>query len=287
MHFLLAFIMAFFSCAALSAQASTDMPMKQEYATHSFHYDQLSLQYTAKQGLSEFSSFSTSFTNPMGMELDGAWGDVNSAFQTKDFRYGEQWRISDNWLMYGMNTYDTYYGLGAMRKTAVGWTYTWNEKWTLDVSLAAAKYAFDAGMGNRFAVSGSLSYSFSDYISAYLFGNFMPVYDLHSPALIPYMGYSNFGGAVSFSSEYVGIDVGVERYWDPFTGKWMTQPIVMPFVNINGQKMGFDVGRLLQDVFRSVLINASENNALPPPSDFSTKGAPTPVKTALTPGKRF
>lgn len=266
---------------ATSAQTMDSYSMVKSQTNSYFHYSQLSMQYAAA-GINEYIDLSDQWSNIM---LDNVWNEGNSAFQKKDFSYGEVKQVADNWQIYGMSAYDNYVGMGAMRSALVGWSYL-NDKWRLDVSLTAAKYAFDAGMGNRFSVSGSLSYSFNDNISAYVFGSYMPSYNFYSPALMPYLGYSNFGGAVSFSNEYVGVDLGVKRYLDPFTAQWTTQPIVMPFINVNGQKMGFDIGRLLQDVFRSFMFNASQE-AFPTHPDFNVKGAPTPVKTALTPGKRY
>lgn len=266
---------------ATSAQTMDSYSMVKSQTNSYFHYSQLSMQYAAA-GINEYIDLSDQWPNVM---LDNVWNEGNSVFQKKDFSYGEVKQVADNWQIYGMSAYDNYVGMGAMRSALVGWSYL-NDKWRLDVSLTAAKYAFDAGMGNRFSVSGSLSYSFNDNISAYVFGSYMPSYNFYSPALMPYLGYSNFGGAVSFSNEYVGVDLGVKRYLDPFTAQWTTQPIVMPYVNVNGQKMGFDVGRLLQDVFRSFMLNASQD-AFPAPVDYNVKVAPAPVKTALTPGKRF
>lgn len=266
---------------ATSAQTMDSYSMVKSQTNSYFHYSQLSMQY-AVAGINEYIDLSNQWSNIM---LDNVWNEGNSVFQKKDFSYGEVKQVADNWQIYGMSAYDNYVGMGAMRSALVGWSYL-NDKWRWDVSLTAAKYAFDAGMGNRFSVSGSLSYSFNDNISAYVFGSYMPSYNFYSPALMPYMGYSNFGGAVSFSNEYVGVDLGVKRYLDPFTAQWTTQPIVMPYVNVNGQKMGFDVGRLLQDVFRSFMLNASQD-AFPAPVDYNVKGAPAPVKTALTPGKRY
>lgn len=266
---------------ATSAQTMDAMAMVESQTNSYFHYSQLSMQYAAA-GINEYIDLSDQWSNVM---LDNVWNEGNSVFQKKDFSYGEVKQVADNWQIYGMSAYDNYVGMGAMRSALVGWSYL-NDKWRWDVSLTAAKYAFDAGMGNRFSVSGSLSYSFNDNISAYVFGSYMPSYNFYSPALMPYMGYSNFGGAVSFSNEYVGVDLGVKRYLDPFTAQWTTQPIVMPYVNVNGQKMGFDVGRLLQDVFRSFMFNASQE-AFPTHPDFNVKGAPAPAKTAFTPGKRF
>lgn len=284
MRIRLLIIFEFAFCLSMFAQTGKEIQMGNSSTIGNFHYNKLSLQYDAG-GVGNFYDNPNVFLDIEPLE-PSQWGVVNSPFVMEDYSYGESRQLSDHWYMHGAHSYDFYYGMGAMRSAQVGWAYVPNEKWRFDLSVSAAKYVFDAGMGNRFAVSGLLSYSFNDYVSAYLFGSYTPSYNFYSPAMMPYLGYSNFGGAFSFANEYVGVDVGMKRYLDPFSGRWETQPIVMPFVNVNGQKMGFDVGRLLQDVFRSFLFNASQKE-LPSPPDFHVKGAPVPNKTALTPGRRF
>ena len=34
-----------------------------------------------------------------------------------------------------------------------------------------------------------------------------------------------------------GTDVGVQRYLNPMTGKWVTDPIVRPYYKINGKTL--------------------------------------------------
>jgi hypothetical protein len=38
-----------------------------------------------------------------------------------------------------------------------------------------------------------------------------------------------------------GVDASARRYLNPMTGKWVTDPIVWPYIKFNnGQKLGFD-----------------------------------------------
>ena len=48
-----------------------------------------------------------------------------------------------------------------------------------------------------------------------------------------------------------GVDLGGKTEPNPYTGRLETTPIVMPYYNLNGQKLGFDFGGLL----KSIIIN--------------------------------
>ena len=103
---------------------------------------------------------------------------------------------------------------------------------------------------NTATLSAQLSYQLTDYVSLNAFGayetpSFMSMY--HTPQ--QYL----FGGYVTFSTENKkwGIDLGEKTEMNPYTGRLEATPIVMPYYNLNGQKLGFDFGGLL----KSIIIN--------------------------------
>ena len=68
-------------------------------------------------------------------------------------------------------------------------------------------------------------------------------------AAMPYMGSSAYGGYVSYMGETLGIDLGVERVYDPYLRRWTTVPIVTPAINFGrGVVVRLPVGWLVKDV---------------------------------------
>ena len=52
-------------------------------------------------------------------------------------------------------------------------------------------------------------------------------------------------------SEHFGMEMGVQRHYNPLRGGWETIPIAVPYFKFNnGAKFGLDVGGLLYEIFR-------------------------------------
>ena len=59
------------------------------------------------------------------------------------------------------------------------------------------------------------------------------------------------------------MDVGMRRYYNAATGQWTNVPIVMPYYNLNGHKLGVDFGGLLMNVFQGMDKALNPNNYRP------------------------
>jgi len=135
-------------------------------------------------------------------------------------------------------------------------------RWTFSASAMADKYRL-VGMGflqTRYGMGGTVGYRVNDAISLYAFGYYYGNSSMISPAVNPYLMTTNYGGYADFRiSKNFGVDAGVRRYLNPMTGKWVTDPIVSPYIKFNnGQKLGFDFGHLLKGLFFG-----SEDNYMP------------------------
>ena len=135
-------------------------------------------------------------------------------------------------------------------------------RWEFSASALADKYRF-VGMGflqTRYGVGGTASYRLNDAITLHAFGYYYPNSSMISPAVNPYLATSNYGGYADFRiSKNFGVDAGVRRYLNPMTGKWVTDPIVSPYVKFNnGQKFGFDFGHILKGI-----IWGNQDNMMP------------------------
>ena len=125
-------------------------------------------------------------------------------------------------------------------------------RWSFSASALADKYRY-VGMGyleTRYGVGGTVSYQLSNAVSLHAFGYYYGSPITAGPAVAPYLSTSTYGGYADIKfSKYWGTDVGVQRYLNPMTGKWVTDPIVRPYYKINGkQKIGIDIGHLLKGI---------------------------------------
>ncbi|MBR4729694.1 MAG: hypothetical protein IK075_05485 [Prevotella sp.] len=123
-------------------------------------------------------------------------------------------------------------------------------RWNFSASALADKYRF-VGMGflqTRYGVGGTVGYQVNDFLSLHAFGYYYGNSSMISPAVNPYLATTNFGGYADIRlHKNFGVDAGVRRYLNPMTGRWVTDPIVSPYIKFNnGQKFGFDFGNILK-----------------------------------------
>lgn len=131
---------------------------------------------------------------------------------------------------------------------------------TLSGSLSANRYMLWHGTTTMFGVSGSMTYHFSDNISATLFGNYYTNSSFHSMAAMPYFGSKGYGGYMTFMGERGGIDLGVERYYDTFARRWVTSPIITPKIKFS-EKFTLDlpVGWLVKEILDEKVFKSKRN----------------------------
>ena len=116
--------------------------------------------------------------------------------------------------------------------------------WTAMGGLQLTKYGV---MYNTATLTGQLSWRPSRNFGVTVFGNYMPGTFMSPINLGPSW---NYGGYVTLQSNgMLGIDLGAQTYYDPIGGHQVT-PIVMPYLNINGAKLGIDLGPLIQDALQ-------------------------------------
>lgn len=119
----------------------------------------------------------------------------------------------------------------------------------LTAGVTADRYLLTRGLQTVYGVSASATYSFNEHLSLTVFGRFYNSSPFVSMAAMPYMGSSAYGGYVSYMGETLGIDLGVERVYDPYLRRWTTVPIVTPAINFGrGVVVRLPVGWLVKDV---------------------------------------
>lgn len=180
-----------------------------------------------------------------------------------------------NGILVGNNGINIYNGLGATR-FASAMTYQHIGNLTLAGGLSLEKMNYGRYNANTIRGSLSASYRLNDNISATAFGSVGNVGFFGQNSMNTY----NMGGYFSFTTNnrHWGIDLGAQRYFDPYTRQWRTQPIAMPYYKFNnGQKLGIDVGGLLYNLFLNGNESMSPHTVKPMPH-MASPTAPRPHK---------
>ena len=107
---------------------------------------------------------------------------------------------------------------------------------------------------NTYGGTAEVGYMINDNMSVTAFGNYesAPFWSNARRG-----GYGAFGGYMTFktNNDKWGVDVGAQNVRDFQTGRSATLPIIRPFYNYHGQKLGIDLGGLLYQLFENMSIN--------------------------------
>ncbi|MGN0213359.1 MAG: hypothetical protein ACI4AH_00945 [Muribaculaceae bacterium] len=146
---------------------------------------------------------------------------------------------------------------GSVRWAGAAVTQNFGEHWQVSTGATFQKYAVPWNAYNTFSFNGSLMYTLNRNISVSAFGLYesSPFFSRNSTnrASLLYGGYMT----LKTDNDKWGVDVGAQTYRDPATGQSATLPIFRPFYNLNGQKLGFDLGGLLYQLFHSLSVNVN------------------------------
>lgn len=126
-----------------------------------------------------------------------------------------------------------YLGLGGL--SSAGAQYNWKVNDFIFYSGGAtfSKFNIFNNFSNNLSLNSNLRFELSDRFFFNVFGNyttpspsqmnlFLSTYDSMYPQ-------KNFGGSFEFKvTDKWGIVTGAEREFDPFKGKWVTKPFIMP-----------------------------------------------------------
>lgn len=122
----------------------------------------------------------------------------------------------------------------------------------------------------QWGFSGTLSYDVSPALTLHAFGTYYATNPIVRPAMSPYINTTKFGGFADIRiNDRFGSYVGAEHYLNPMTGKWDTDPIVTPYINVGRNKKSrieFPVGSLLKAAFFGNRNDPKRWQAPPPPS---------------------
>lgn len=136
-------------------------------------------------------------------------------------------------------------GIGRSNDISLTYIHSFHPRWTFSVGVDVNKMHMSHFTGQSFGASGILSYRANDRLTFNVFGGYHSGY-------VPGRQSYHFGGTIGMDmSEHFGMEMGVQRYYNPLRGGWETVPIAVPYFKFNnGAKFGFDVGGLLYEIFR-------------------------------------
>ena len=151
---------------------------------------------------------------------------------------------------------------------------------TFTAFASADRYLLWRGTRTVFGVSGSMNYRFNDNVSATMFGRYYDKNYYLGMAAMPYVGTSGYGGFVTFMGETVGIDVGVERYYDSFARRWVTSPIITPKIRFSDKfTLDLPVGWLVREAIDKAVHKGKYSNG----PMIMPEGVPTPGQIPFGP----
>lgn len=140
--------------------------------------------------------------------------------------------------------------------------------------VTADRYLLTRGLKTVYGINASATYNFNENLSLTVFGRFYNNSPYVSMAAMPYIGSSAYGGYVSYTGERFGINLGVERVYDPFLRRWTTVPIVTPMINFGrGIVVELPVGWFVKELVEDAVYDKKQPRnptilppTLPPPS---------------------
>lgn len=144
------------------------------------------------------------------------------------------------------------YGIGAIRYAGIMASQELG-RFKITGNLTVEKFNFYRNVGNELGGYLSGTYTFNRNISATAFGSMQNI-GFMGTSLIPAYQYGGFFSFTTNNNKW-GLDLGAQRYFNPYTRQWTTVPIAMPYYKFGEQKLGVDLGGLIYNIF----INAGEN----------------------------
>ena len=160
-----------------------------------------------------------------------------------------QW---DHGSLYGSHTQKSLWGLFDQRSVNLNLIQHYG---LLDVEtgIAAYKYWMPDNPETQIGISALLSYRFNPILSVTAFGRYVTNPFYLSMAAYPYINTSTYGAYLTIKNEKMGLGLGVQRKYDPFSRQWITDPIIMPIFKMGKIKIQMDFGPALRNGIQNLI----------------------------------
>lgn len=170
-------------------------------------------------------------------------------------------------LLYGQGRQTSLPGIGRQNEAAFIYSHVLHPNWTLQVGVNADKMLMPHFSGQAFGVNGILSYHATDRLTFNVFGYY------HTGYTVGMQSYRYGASVTADMTEKFGMEVGMQRAYNPMIGRWENIPIVAPYFKLNKTKLGIDVGSILHEILRDATYKSGSgrrgNPTIgPPPVDF-------------------
>lgn len=143
--------------------------------------------------------------------------------------------------------------------------------------VSADRYSMWRNVNTMFGFRGSVTYNFNENVSATIFGRYYTGQSYYTMGAMPYMGSSGYGGFLSLMGETFGMDVGVERYYDSFAGRWVTSPIITPKIKFSEKfTLELPVGWLVKEVLDEAVFKNNKKQGPMIMPEFTPMPGPIP-----------
>lgn len=197
-----------------------------------------------------------------------------------------------NGNIFGFSSYATYPTLGNVGAGGVGVSHNFTEKLNFTGKVSFNKYTLPRNVYNSYAFSGEFTYKFNDNLSITAYGGYESNNFFNNNIYFRHNYGKNIGGYLTAMTDnnLWGVDVGARSDYNQQEGKWTTMPMIRPFYNLNGTKLGFDLGFILYQVFRTtgyINENGGGKNTQNISNPSSSRGSSSPnSKKFLFPRKK-
>lgn len=220
-------------------------------------------------------SDSISAYTPLSLEMHPRFAPATSALIFDRNPFARDWNSSGiitswyNGYVFGAGGYNTYTGIGSIGEATIGFSQTF-DKVTITGSVTGNKYNMAGGVYDNFGANAMINYQINDRFSLNVFGSAQTNNSFYSGGSMGVLPYSSYGASLTtmFSRKF-GADVGMQRCFDPYSRQWKNIPIVSPFFNWRGQKIGFDLGPLLLNIFEGLNETLNGKSNYGPPNQGS------------------
>ena len=167
-------------------------------------------------------------------------GDYSTSGVLRQFPHG---------MLFGSGGQTSVPGIGRFNNASLGYQHAFNQRLTLQLGVDAMKINMIHSTGQAFSTSGALRYQASDRVAFKVFGSYA-IGNTYG------MDTHRYGATMSLDmSERFGMEVGVQRYYDAYRGRWETVPVVIPYYNFDKFKLSLDVGGILYEILRNTVFD--------------------------------
>ena len=139
---------------------------------------------------------------------------------------------SNSWISTSRNN-SNYLGLGGLSSAGAQYNWKINDFMFYSGGAAFSKFNIYNNFSNNLSLNSNLRFELSDRFFFNVFGNYttssQPQMNLFLSTYDSMYPQKNFGGSFEFKvTDKWGVVTGAEREFDPFRGKWVTKPFIMP-----------------------------------------------------------